>query len=149
MPVPLLIADADPAWSKRMGYFCSRHGHEVEMASGGLECLVKLRRSPSAVLVLDLGLPWGGGDGVLARLREEAAGRPLPVVLLTGTAPVDAVAPLLTAPVVGYLRKPIALNALLESVRAVAAQGQQPSGTAAVNLPPPAPVLDGKEAFLP
>jgi hypothetical protein len=43
----------------------------VETASDGLDCLKKLRRATPAALVLDLKLHWGGGDGVLAWLRED------------------------------------------------------------------------------
>ena len=40
-------------------------GYEPETACDALDCLAKLRRSNPALLVLDVGLLWGGADGVL------------------------------------------------------------------------------------
>ena len=75
-----------------------------------------------AVLVLDLELLWGGGDGVLAWLREESPAPRIPVLLTaTAAAPPD-MAEFNEPPVVDYLPKPFALTALLESVRSAVAK---------------------------
>jgi DNA-binding response OmpR family regulator len=118
----LLIADGDAELRAVYQRFLSERGYQVATASDGLDCLEKLRRLSPAVLVLDLELRWGGGDGVLARLREESATSRVPVVL-TATAgnPLD-VAKVIKPPVVKFLPKPFALTALLESVRAAVAK---------------------------
>jgi hypothetical protein len=46
-------------------YFLLR-GYEIETATGGVECLEKLRRNTSGVLILDLEPSWCGGDAVLS-----------------------------------------------------------------------------------
>jgi len=51
--------------------FFTYHGYQVETAADGLSCLEKLRHLRPDVLVLDRELPWGGGCGVLVRMREE------------------------------------------------------------------------------
>ena len=51
----------------------------------GNDCLRKLRQLTPAVVVLDLELRWGGGDGVLAWLRQESPGPRMPVVLTAAT----------------------------------------------------------------
>ena len=51
-------------------------------ARDGLACVAQLREFRPAVLVLDPALPWGWGDGVLARMREEADIPTVPVILL-------------------------------------------------------------------
>lgn len=85
-----------------------------------------MRQGTPAVLVLDLELLWGGGDGVLAWLREESPA-PKIAVLLTATATASPHMVEFNEPlVVGYLLKPLALTPLLESVRsAVARRGRR------------------------
>lgn len=125
MTPTLLLADGDTELCDLYLRFFSERGYDVETASDGLECLEKLRRRTPTAVVLDLDLRWGGGDGVLAWLREEGATAGVPVVL-TATAgyPVD-VAEKIQPPVVRFLPKPFALAALLESVRAAGALKRQ------------------------
>ena len=68
----LLIADRDAELCELYRMFLTERGYEVETSTDGLDCLAKLRHVTPAVLVLDLELLWGGGDGVLAWLREES-----------------------------------------------------------------------------
>jgi len=56
-------------------------GHEATAVSGGIECVAELRRQRSDVLLLEAPLLWGGSDGVLSVLRDEAAAQ-MPVVLI-------------------------------------------------------------------
>ncbi len=119
----VLIADSDAELCELYQQFLGERGYDVAMATDGLDCLEKLRRVRPAALVLDLGLPWGGGDGVLARLREESAGVAVVLTATGGYHPglAEDVAP----PVVRFLPKPFALTALLETVRAaVASKGR-------------------------
>lgn len=122
----LLIADRDTELCEVFRRLLTERGYEVETSTDGLDCLAKLRQWTPAVLVLDLELPWAGGDGVLALLRAESPAPRIPV-LLTATAAAPAhMAEVNEPPVVGYLPKPLALTALLESVRsAVARRGRR------------------------
>jgi ActR/RegA family two-component response regulator len=100
-------------------------GYRTETALGGLDCPAKLRRATPAVVVLDLELFWGGGDGVLAWLREERTPARVPVIL-TATAGCPAGATeVIEPPVVQLLFKPFGLTTLLESVRSAVAKGQE------------------------
>jgi DNA-binding response OmpR family regulator len=83
MKCTLLIAEGDAELCEVYRRFFTERGYEVETASDGLDCLAKLRRATPAALVLDRELRWGGGDGVLAWLREQSEAFTLPVVLTT------------------------------------------------------------------
>jgi two-component system response regulator MprA len=125
MKPTLLIADSDAELRGVYQRFITSRGYEVETASDGVDCLAKLRQATPAVVVLDLGLPWGGGDGVLAWLREERAGSDV-AVILTATAgyPVNGTE-IIEPPVVKFLPKPFALKVLLETVGSAVAKGQR------------------------
>jgi adenylate cyclase len=117
MKPTLLIANADTFLVDVYRDFFVDLGYEVETAAGGLECLSKLRECLPDVLILDRDIPWGGGDGVLARMRQEAGLPQVPVILVISPAPPAAVADCVVPPVVACLAKPFRLQALAEKVR--------------------------------
>jgi DNA-binding response OmpR family regulator len=122
----LLIADGDVELCDLFQGFLSRQGYDVETASDGLDCLEKLRRVRPAALVLERDLRWGGGDGVLAWLREENTGSRVAVVLTAMAGPRGDVGRGSLPPGVSFLPKPFTPAALLETVRdAVARRGQE------------------------
>jgi DNA-binding response OmpR family regulator len=115
----LLVADGDTESCKEYQRFLKTVGYRVETASNDRDCLEKLRSFRPAVLVLDLELPRGGGDGVFAWLQEENLISEIPLVLTaTGRTTVD-VRDFFERPIVNFLPKPFTLAALLEKVRAV------------------------------
>jgi DNA-binding response OmpR family regulator len=125
----VLIADDDPELCELYQTFLARLGYRVETAADGLDCVAKLRRLTPSVLVLDSELRWGGGDGVLAWLREENALDGIPVIL-TGTAGHHQDLPdVVEPPVVYYLPKPFALAAFLECVQSAVAMKRRPEPT--------------------
>jgi DNA-binding response OmpR family regulator len=126
MKQTLLIADGDAELCDVYGQFLTEHGYEVETSSDGLDCLRKLRQWTPAALVLDLELPWGGGEGVLGWLREENSSHEIPVILTTTADYSQDFAESIEPPVVECFTKPFALTALLEKVRsAVATKGRR------------------------
>ena len=121
----LLIADGDAESCDVYRRFFTLLGYEVKTASDGMDCMTKVRQVSPAVLLRDLGLLWGGGDGVLAWLRGESPAPRIPVVL-TATAdyPLDMPG-LKDPPVIGCLPKPFAPTALLESIRSAVGKGRR------------------------
>jgi CheY-like chemotaxis protein len=97
--------------------FLADCGYEVETALDGLECLDKLRQMIPDVLVLDFGLRWGGGDGILAWLRKERAWSEFPVILTTNTLQTLDFAKDFGRPVTAILLRPFAPESLLENLR--------------------------------
>jgi DNA-binding response OmpR family regulator len=122
MKPTLLLAEGDAELCDVYRRFLTEHDYEVETAPDGLGCLEKLRRVMPAVLVLDRGLRWGGGDGVLAWLREQGVTSRVRVVLTATTGCPQDSAIFSEPPVVDHLLKPFALTTLLRSVRAAAAR---------------------------
>jgi DNA-binding NtrC family response regulator len=125
MTARLLIAEGDGELREVYRRFLAERSYDVETAADGLECLGKLRRLMPAVLVLDRELHWGGGDGVLAWLREQGVTTGVSVVLTATAGSYPDVLGDMRPPVVRFLPKPFALAALLESVRAAVAESRR------------------------
>jgi DNA-binding response OmpR family regulator len=71
----VLVADNDPALRASYREAPLRDGFAVVTAGDGLDCVARMRSFRPDLLVLDPGLPWGGGEGVLALMAE---GRDVP-----------------------------------------------------------------------
>ena len=66
----LLIADNDVRRREELRHFFFNSGFLVASASNGLECLAEVAALEADVLVIALEIPWGGGDGVIARMND-------------------------------------------------------------------------------
>src|SRR6516225_8584044 len=111
MAPAVLIADADRELCDLYRRFFSRHGWQVRTSGGGLECLAELRQCPPHLLILDLRLPWGGADGLLAVIRDDPGLAGVPVILSsTAAIPPETLADLVSPPVVRALWKPFPLT---------------------------------------
>jgi len=115
----VLIADPDEYLADSYRGHLQREGFEVDIAADGLDCLAKLRTFVPDVLVLEPVMPWGGGDGVLAMMHEEAD-LPLPsvVILTRGCSPavLYSIAPYGIA---DYQIKPLPARRLAERIRRI------------------------------
>jgi DNA-binding response OmpR family regulator len=130
MESAILIAVADESLRDSFAMLFAEEGYRVVTASGGLDCLNKLCRVIPEVLVLDKELLWGGGDGVLAVLRDGGNTIWPPVILLTHDKS-DELYNAQPAPVVMCLQKPIRHDELLEKIEIVRNNGQSaPAKTA-------------------
>ena len=111
----LLIAESDVELCGLYRKYLGGLGYEVETAADGLDCMEKVDRLRPDVLLLDLELRWGGGDGVLAWLREEAVSGVTVVLTATAGSPADFAAHI-KPPVIEFLPKPFSLAALQKTV---------------------------------
>ena len=123
----ILIAESDAGLQNLYRRTLLGSGFEVETARDGLECLEALRRATPAALVLDLGLFWGGGEGVLAWLREEGRKSSPPVIITAASTLAIDCAAFHEPPVVACLRKPFTPSELLQTVQAAVCQPESAS----------------------
>lgn len=80
-PLRVLIADADRTLSSSYQEALVERGFDVDTVINGLECASHLRKCPPHVLVLDPSILWGGGEGVLALMREKSEVPAVPVLV--------------------------------------------------------------------
>ncbi len=116
MTPSVLVADADPELCDLYRRFFSHRGWQVRTSGGGLECLAQLSEFSPQLLILDVALPWGGADGLLAVMRDHCGLARIPVILTsTGVFP-EELSSLMSPPVVKVLWKPFPLTALFDIV---------------------------------
>jgi CheY-like chemotaxis protein len=117
MNTGLLIAEPDAELRRIYSRLSSVLGFHVETAADGLECWTKLRALSPDALVIDAEIPWGGGDGVLACLREhDSRGAGAPTVYVMGDDPPEALSSRFDIPAGQCFQKPLQLAALFDSV---------------------------------
>lgn len=115
----VLIADADHDLLLSYQESLGERGFNVDTATSGLECVSHLRRYPPHVLILDPSILWGGGDGVLALMREENDVPAVPV--LVHASPHDgAMSTDLVFPVSARVSKPLPPERMASVVRQLA-----------------------------
>jgi DNA-binding response OmpR family regulator len=110
----VLLAEANRPLREIYDGFLSAHSFQVDLADNGLQCVAKLRHFVPELLILDLNLPWGGGDGVLACLREDPRLLPKRILLTSARESAHIADILASPPSIRALTKPFPLAALLE-----------------------------------
>jgi DNA-binding response OmpR family regulator len=115
--VRVLIADPDESLLALYRDFLTRAGFEVATATDGLDCMAKLRSFAPNVLVLEPAQLWGGGDGVLARMREEADVSPAKVLVLSTRGNLDRLDRGSVLSISDYQIKPVSPALLAERIR--------------------------------
>ena len=79
----ILVVDDEPDIVALVAYHLAKKGYRVETATNGLDALRSITQERPALVVLDLMLPGMSGYDALERIRENAATRELPVLMLT------------------------------------------------------------------
>lgn len=81
----VLVVDDDPDMLALVGAWLRSEQYEVVTAGDALACVQQAQREQPDVIVLDLGLPAGGGHVALERLKRNPRTAAVPVVVLTAS----------------------------------------------------------------
>ncbi len=86
--------------------YLERSGHQVVVASSGMEALSRLADRPVDVMLLDLIMPGMDGSEVLRRMKENPQLRSIPVIVISGNQDMDGIIECIEAGADDYLFKP-------------------------------------------
>lgn len=116
----IFVVDDDPDVRELVEYKLLQEGHQVLSAVNGQDAL---RLIPAAgpgldLLLLDVMMPGLSGFDVLARLREDAATRSLPIIMLTAKAQETDAERGFTLGANDYVLKPFSPRDLMSRVNA-------------------------------
>jgi CheY-like chemotaxis protein len=115
-----IVVEDDPHLGKFVKTYLEFDGFHVRVAGNRDEILNALREPPPPDLVLlDVMLPDIDGFDVLLKMRQHAALRAVPVVMVTSKATREAVLTGLTRGADGYLTKPVEPDTLRKAIHAV------------------------------
>jgi FixJ family two-component response regulator len=112
----LYFVDSDRQCSNACREFFLDNGFLVITAESGLECVAKLAKIEPDVLVIALDIPWGGGDGVIARLNDGLSLRKEPLVYAIGDAPAEILSERTGLAPYNCFSKPLCKDALLDRI---------------------------------
>ncbi len=78
----LIVDDALESWNLLSSIVRPHHVHPI-WAADGIQAVIEARKHRPHVILLDLGLPGGGGFVVLERLKSNRLLSAIPVVVVT------------------------------------------------------------------
>lgn len=107
MEMKVLIADSDSQLSEVYRVFLLNAGYIADTAADGLTCLDAIRTKRPHALFIDLDLMWGGGVGVLSRMRDVTDVPLVPLILVTGTESPERLSERADVPLSCCYRKPV------------------------------------------
>ena len=116
MSASILIADDDPDILLLLSVYFERAGYDVAQARNGSEALQLATEQLPSIAMLDVTMPGLDGFEVTRALRENAATRTMPVILLTARAQATDVAQGMAAGADEYVKKPFEAADLIERV---------------------------------
>ncbi len=116
----VLFVDDDPAAARLYRSYLAAEGHEVAVATSGIEGVEATERDKYDVVVMDLNMP--GLDGWMSMSLIKARRPKLPVVVLTGDSAGDLEQRARTAGAAGFLVKPCAPDLLIRTLKRAAGQ---------------------------
>ncbi|MBL0887718.1 response regulator [Myceligenerans indicum] len=113
----VIVVDDDPEVVEVLRTVLEERGYDVAGVTDGREALDAVDDERPAAIVLDLAMPGTSGAEVLTRLRLSAATADVPVVVVSGTRPLEALESAALAD--DWLVKPVEPARLIETVRDV------------------------------
>ncbi|MFO0933499.1 MAG: response regulator [Planctomycetota bacterium] len=132
----ILVADDEPPMRMVIRHACERAGHEVHEAIDAPTAIAAYERLKPDLLVLDIGMPGGGGRFVLNTLRFGGTKRIAPVLVVTGSmaGTVDEIRR--TLGVEAVILKPFRIVELVRVVQELLAKPAAPAAPSSNEAPP-------------
>jgi two-component system KDP operon response regulator KdpE len=114
----VLIVEDEPDIARLVGLHLKQAGIESVFAGDAVTAMTIARKEDPDAIVVDLGLPGGGGVLVIERLRAIAHLAMKPVIVISAREPVEAERQAREAGAVAFFSKPIDFDAFVAEVKA-------------------------------
>ena len=121
----VLVCDDEPVILKLIELSLRGTPHDLRTAAGGTEALETMRRWRPDVLVTDVAMPGMDGLDLASAVRADPDMKGLPIVFMTASIHVDAIAQRTLAGPTAYLYKPFGPAALRTMLDSLIAEGTQ------------------------
>lgn len=115
----ILVVDDDPTLRMLVRATLEKAGFQVEDAEDGETALLKFIKYKPAVILMDVEMPKLNGYDACRRIREDAVGAHVPILMVTGLEDIDSINRAYSAGATDFLPKPINWALLSHRVRYV------------------------------
>jgi CheY-like chemotaxis protein len=112
----ILVADDTPEIAEMLQEVLETKGHQVVVASDGVEMVEKAKTVKPALIIADIMMPGAYGSSAYKALQEDPHTEHIPVVFLTAVPPAQAEKVVPQSPKVKLLHKPVDMPAILGAV---------------------------------
>ncbi|MEM7116107.1 MAG: response regulator [Chloroflexota bacterium] len=120
---PCVLVVDDEADTRNLFRFTLEYGgFTVREAIDGEDALAQIENGRPDVVLLDVMMPRLDGYEVCKRLRQQAETADLPIIMVSAKSQAEAIETGLALGATDYLTKPVALETLINSVRAAVQQ---------------------------
>jgi DNA-binding response OmpR family regulator len=119
----ILIVDDDPDLSRAIATFLKGNGYAALIAYDATTAIKYLRRETVLLVILDIGLPGGGGLFVLNNIRSLKDKDALPIIVHTANISDGLREDALALEANEFVPKPCDLEILLEKIKALLPPG--------------------------
>lgn len=128
----VLVVDDDDGIRESLRMALSYEGHDVDLASNGMEGLAAMASGSFDVAIVDLLMPKVDGLVMCRELRRR--NDPTPILVLTARTNVSERVEGLDAGADDYLTKPFAVDELLARIRALLRRHEAPKGNPVIHV---------------
>jgi DNA-binding response OmpR family regulator len=114
----IMVVDDDPDLRHALSLRLRANNFETVNAGDGYSAITMAKKERPHLIILDLGLPAGGGFTVLRTLRRYPTLADIPVIVLTARDPEGNESQTLESGAVAFFQKPVDNEELLGVIRA-------------------------------
>jgi DNA-binding response OmpR family regulator len=124
----IMIVDDDPELRLALKLRLRANHYDTVTASDGYSAIALAQKEHPSLILLDLGLPAGGGYAVLKRLQDSDTLSNIPVIVLTARDPEGNEDRSLGAGATAFFQKPVDNHELLQTIQATLLNATAPAG---------------------
>ena len=119
MPGRILIIEDDKDMATVLAMRLTKAGFEVKTAPDAIFGVKQAHEFKPDLIILDLGLPAGGGFAVMERIKLSLNTNAIPIFILTGTGDEQAKAKAMGMGAQSFIQKPYEFESLLGEIRKI------------------------------
>ncbi|MDH3339214.1 MAG: response regulator [Gammaproteobacteria bacterium] len=125
----ILIVDDQPPVIRVLRLGFEEAGYEVDSASNGSECLLKLCDLPPDFLVTDIDMPRMSGKELCLAIEKQFPDRSFPIVVLTSRAELEHREWTSEIKNLSFMEKPVSIRRLVSIVNSALNGAEHQTGT--------------------
>jgi two-component system KDP operon response regulator KdpE len=121
----ILIVEDDPSTRKVLHAIIKSAGYDGVPMADAVTAFTELRKQPADLILLDLGLPGGGGLNLMQRIQSIPKLALIPIIVLSAQERKGIEAEVLDKGAAAFYRKPAAPEVLIGKIRELLGEAQR------------------------